>query len=135
MGRDSSCSLLLGNKIFGELSILWNAGIKGCGKLINLYQMETYAVIRTPCKLISKDFSPVFRTEIMVSFHKFWLWNKLKSFDVFSFIRFEGLIRFSPWKVWRNPLFSCCLGFCSKLIGFNHLWIHLIFKEFCWISV
>ena len=66
-------------------------------------------------------------------FHKFCLWNKLESFDVFSFIRFERFSRFSHWKVWGSPLLSHCLGFCSKLKRFNNHWIHLIFKEFCWI--
>ena len=49
--------------------------------------METYVAIRTLCKPISKDFTPVIWTDTMVYFHKFWLWNKLKSFDVFNFIR------------------------------------------------
>ena len=29
---ESSCSLLLGNRIFGELPILWIGGIKGKGE-------------------------------------------------------------------------------------------------------
>ena len=71
MGRNLSCSLLLGNRIFGKSPNLCIAGIKGRGKLINLYQMETYVAIRTLCKPISKDFAPVIRTKIMISFHKF----------------------------------------------------------------
>ena len=35
--------------------------------------METYVAIKTLCRPSSKDFAPVIRTEIMVSFHKFWL--------------------------------------------------------------
>ena len=49
-----------------------------------------YLTIGTLCKPISKDFAPVIKTEIMVPFLKVWLWNKLKSFDVLSFIRFQA---------------------------------------------
>ena len=42
MGSDSSCSLLLVNRIFGELPILSISGIKGCGKLINLYMVYKF---------------------------------------------------------------------------------------------
>ena len=59
MGRNSLCSLLLGNRIFVELPILLFAGVKGREKLINLYQMETYVAIRTLYKPINKDFAPV----------------------------------------------------------------------------
>ena len=59
MGQNSLCSLLLGNKIFGELPIMQFAGVKRREKLINLYQMETYVAIRTLCKPINKDFAPV----------------------------------------------------------------------------
>ena len=31
-------------------------------------------------KAISKDFAPNIRTEIIVSFHKVWPWNKLKGY-------------------------------------------------------
>ena len=34
--------------------------------------METYVAIETLYKPISKDFAAVNRTEITVSFHKFW---------------------------------------------------------------
>ena len=37
-----------------------------------VYQIETYVAIRALCKLISKGFSPIIRTEIMVSLHKIW---------------------------------------------------------------
>ena len=67
--------------------------------MVNLHQMETYVAIRTLCKPTSNDFAPVTRTDIIVSFHKCCLRNKLKSFNVFSFIRFHGLSRFSHWKV------------------------------------
>ena len=49
-----------------------------------------YLTIRTLCKPICKDFVSVIRTEIVVPFLKVGLRNKLKSFDVFSFIRFQA---------------------------------------------
>ena len=59
MGRNSLCSLPLGNRIFGELPILLFAGVKVREKLMNLYQMETYVAIRTLYKPINKDFAPI----------------------------------------------------------------------------
>ena len=56
-------------------------------------------------KLISWEFAPNTRAEILESFYKVWPWNKLKGF-VFSVIRLEGYMNFFIGMIFESPLSS-----------------------------
>ena len=58
-----------------------------------------YKQIRTLYKQISKDIASNTTTEILVSFYKFWPWNKLKEADVFRVIRSKGEV---------SGILECC---------------------------
>ena len=64
--------------MFGELPILWITWFKGSKKMDKFIPNSNYVAIKTLWKIISKDFVPNIRTEILVSFHKVWPQNKLK---------------------------------------------------------
>ena len=62
-------------------------------------------VIRTLYELISKDFGPNTRAEILVSLYKVWPQNKLKGL-VFSVISLEGEVNFFIGQFLEVLLFS-----------------------------
>ena len=65
------------------------------------------------------DLSPNTRAEILVSFYKFWSWNKHKRL-VFSGIRFEGEVNFFVGK-FLQTLFSSTAVVKKKILKEN-LW-------------
>ena len=74
------------------------------GKWTNLLQMKNIA-IRILYKLISQDFAPNTRAEILESFYNVWPWNKLKG-PMFSVIKLEVCVNFFIGKVFQVLYFS-----------------------------
>lgn len=77
---------------------------------------RNYVAIKKNYELFSKNFAASIRTELMVSFHLVWLWNKVKGFDLFNVIRLKGEVDFLTGKFLEVFYFPCALVIIAKVL-------------------